>query len=122
MVAMLKMPNLRITPASSESEGGAERRVFPRKEVNGHVESRRVDHSIEAQRSPRLTLTLRDLSLGGLSAISDVPVNKGERLAVYFPPEGYQRGWDAAGRVIRCQPSGTGYRVALAFDPLPMAA
>ncbi len=123
MVALLKMPNLRLIPAPDASEpDGAERRVFPRKEVHGHVESRRVDHSIDAQRNPRLSLTLRDLSLGGLSAISDVPVMRGERLAVFFPPEGSKRGWDAAGRVIRCQPSGTGYRVALEFDPLPMAA
>ena len=123
MVALLKMPSLRITPAPAESEGGgAERRVFPRKEVNGHVESRRMDHTIEAQRNPHLSLTLRDLSLGGLSAISDVPVMQGERLAVFFPPQGAKRGWDAAGRVVRCQPSGTGYRVALEFDPMPRAA
>ncbi|MDQ3625491.1 MAG: PilZ domain-containing protein [Verrucomicrobiota bacterium] len=117
MVALLKMPN-----RFSDEASGAERRVFPRKEVSGHVESRRVDHTIEAQRNPRLSLTLRDLSLGGLSAISDVPVNAGERLAVFFPPQGATRGWDAAGRVIRCQPSGMGYRVALEFEQLPMAA
>src|SRR5688572_27172418 len=69
MVALLNsMPILRITPASAEGDG-AERRVFPRKEVSGHVESRRCDHTIEAQRNPHLSLTLRDLSLGGLSAI-----------------------------------------------------
>ncbi|MGB7159565.1 MAG: PilZ domain-containing protein [Tepidisphaeraceae bacterium] len=119
MVAMLKMTH---RFEAEEETGGAERRIFPRREVHGHVESRRVDHSIEAQRNPRLSLTLRDLSLGGLSAISDVPVRRGERLAVFFPPQGATRGWDAAGRVIRCQPSGTGYRVALEFDPLPMAA
>jgi hypothetical protein len=121
MVALLKMPSLRITPAHAEDDG-AERRVFPRKEVSGHVESRRCDHTIEAQRNPHLSLTLRDLSLGGLSAISDVAVMPGERLAVFFPPQGAKRGWDAAGRVVRCQPSGTGYRVALEFDPMPMAA
>ncbi len=123
MVAMLNMPNLRITPSTSaETDGGTERRVFPRKQVHGHVESRRIDHTLEAQRNPRLSLTLRDLSLGGISAIADVPLRKGERVAVFFPPQGAKRGWDAAGRVIRCQPSSTGYRVALEFDPLPMAA
>ena len=120
MVALLKMPKLKLT--SAHAEGGAERRVFPRKEMHGHVESRRVDHSVDAQRNPRLSLALRDLSLGGLSAISDVPLCMGERVAVFFPPQGAKRGWDAAGRVIRCQPSSTGYRVALEFDPLPMAA
>jgi hypothetical protein len=121
MVALMNMPNLRLVPSEAE-EGGAERREFPRREVHGHVESRRMDHSVDAQRRPQLSLTLRDLSIGGLSAISDTPVMKGERLAVFFPPQGSKRGWDAAGRVVRCQPSGTGYRVALQFDPMPMAA
>ncbi|HEV2293972.1 MAG TPA: PilZ domain-containing protein [Tepidisphaeraceae bacterium] len=123
MVALLKMPNLRLTPpASTEGDGGAERRVFPRKEMHGHVESRRIDHSIDALRHPRLSLALCDLSLGGLAAITDLPLRKGERLTVFFPPQGAKRGWDAAGRVVRCQPSSTGYRIALEFDPLPMAA
>jgi hypothetical protein len=29
---------------------------------------------------------------------------------------------DAAGRVVLCQPCGTGYRVSLLFVPMPMAA
>lgn len=124
MVALQNLPNLRLVRSemTDESAGGAERRVFPRKEVHGHIESRRVDHTIEAQRHPRLSLTLCDLSVGGLGAISDVPLAKGERVAVFFPPQGAKRGWDAAGRVIRCMPSSTGYRVALEFDPLPLAA
>ena len=121
MVALVKMPNLRLVPAETGADG-PERRVFPRKEVHGHVESRRCDHTIEAQRNPRLSLTLCDISAGGLGAISDVPLTKGERVAVFFPPQGAKRGWDAAGRVVRCQPSSTGYRVALEFDPMPMAA
>jgi hypothetical protein len=116
MVAVLKMP----TPLSEPQ--GAERRVFPRKEVHVRVESRRVDHSIEARQQPQLSLALRDLSLGGLSAISQIAVKAGERLSVFFPPEGTKRGWDAFGRVIRCEPSGMGYRLAVEFDPLPMAA
>ena len=101
---------------------GAERRIFPRKEVHGHVEGRRLDHTIAARQNPRLSLTLRDISLGGLSALSDTVVAKGERVSVFFPPEGTRRGWDASGRVIRCQPSGTGYRIAVEFDPIPAAA
>ena len=122
MVALLNTPNLRITPAVETEGGGAERRVFPRKEVHGHVESRRVDHTVEAQRNPRLSLTLRDLSLGGLAAISDVPLESGETLSVFFPPHGSNRGWDAHGRVIRCNWTGNGYRIAVEFDPLPKAA
>ena len=111
-----------MTMQSSEETGGAERRIFPRKEIKALVEGMRCDHTVPALQRPHLTLTLRDLSLGGLSAISDTPVAPGERLAVYFPPQGTRGGWDAAGRVLRCSPSGMGYRVAVEFDALPAAA
>jgi hypothetical protein len=101
---------------------GAERRIFPRKTVHLRIEGKRLDHTISARRQPHLSLALRDLSLGGISAISQTPLDRGERLSVFFPPEGPTRGWDAFGRVIRCEPSGMGYRVALEFDPLPAAA
>jgi len=103
-------------------ENPADRRMFPRKEVHAHVEAKRLDHSIDALQRPHLNLALRDLSLGGLSAISDVPLNRGERVAVFFPPQGINRGWDANGRVIRCESSAMGYRLAMEFDPMPMAA
>jgi hypothetical protein len=99
----------------------AERRVFPRKEVHARIEGKRLDHSLLAHRQPHVSLALRDLSLGGMSAISQTPMIRGERLSVFFPPQGPQRGWDAYGRVVRCEPSGVGYRVAVEFDPLPAA-
>ena len=111
MVAMLKMP-MRIGP-----ETGAERRIFPRKEIHARVEGKRLDHSIVAHTQPHLSLALRDLSFGGLSAISQTPIQRGERLSVFFPPQGTKRGWDAQGRVLRCDPSGVGYRLAVEFDP-----
>ena len=116
MVALLKMPN----PFLAEGET-AERRVFLRKEIHVRVEGRRHDHTIAAHRQPQLSLALRDLSLGGISAISQTPLDRGERLTVFFPPQGANRGWDAYGRVLRCEPSGLGYRVAVEFDPLPAA-
>src|SRR5690349_6110098 len=134
-MVLLKMPKMSLVGAvnesspmkmtshvSDEASGGAERRIFPRKEVKALVEGVRCDHSVPALQQPQLTLALRDLSLGGLSAISDTPVNPGERLAVYFPPQGTRGGWDASGRVVRCAPSGMGYRVAVEFDALPAAA
>jgi hypothetical protein len=101
---------------------GAERRIFPRKEMQARVQGKRLDHTITARREPHLNLSLRDVSMGGLSAISQSPVESGERVSVFFPPQGIQRGWDAFGRVIRCQPSTFGYRIAVEFDPIPMAA
>ncbi len=135
MVALVKMPErmtARLTDfgaapshALTTPKTGAERRIFPRKDVQAEVVGNRVDHSVKARQNPRVKLTLRDLSLGGMSAISDTPVDKGEQLSVYFPPLGLQAGtiggWDAFGRVLRCEQSGTGYRIAVEFDPLPAA-
>jgi hypothetical protein len=121
MVALTSRPpgNMRITP---ESTGGAERRMFPRKEVSFRVEGRRLDHAIAARQMPHLSFSLKDISIGGLAAMSTMPIARGERVTVFFPPEGPARGWDAYGRVIRCDPSPAGgYRVAVAFDPLPAA-
>lgn len=113
MVALFKMPD-RIGPTDAVDN----RRLFPRKECHAQVESRRIDHSVIAHRFPRFTLALRDLSFGGLSAISQLPLDCGERLAVYFPKQGELREWDAVGRVLRCDTSSLGYRVAVEFDPL----
>ena len=115
MVALLKMPKpFAIDPS--------ERRMFKRKEIQARVEGKRLDHSIPALQQPHLSLALRDLSIGGLSAISTQPVDAGERIAVFFPPQGVNRGWDAYGRIIRCDASHFGYRVAVEFDPVSMAA
>jgi len=115
MVALMKMP------AHLSADPWADRRIFPRKEIHATVEGRRVDHTIQARQEPRLSLFLRDLSLGGLSAICDRPLGRGEHLSVVFPHQGTLRGWDAFGKVLRCDPSGFGYRVAVEFDPLPAA-
>ncbi len=129
MVAILEKPkSLKFPTAAKENPfmampagTGAERRVFPRKEVHFRVSGMRLDHTVTAHKMPHLSFALRDVSFGGLCGISQQPLTAGERLSVFFPPEGTSRGWDAYGRVIRCDPSGTGYRVAVEFDPLPAA-
>jgi hypothetical protein len=101
---------------------GADRRIFPRKELQARVAGKRLDHTIHARREPTLNLSLRDVSMGGLSAISQTAVGPGERISVFFPPNGIKKGWDAFGKVIRCQPSGFGYRIAVEFEQMPLAA
>ena len=100
---------------------GAERRMFPRRDVCTRVVSRRLDHSVCARQMPFLSLTVRDLSIGGLSAATNTPLEAGERLSFTFPDDNGHSGWDAIGRVVRCQPVGAGFRVAVEFDPLPAA-
>ena len=109
-----------VAPGTATSRA-LERRVFPRKALQAEVDGTRLDHTLPALRRPALKLSLRDLSYGGLSALSDAPVMTGERISVYIPANGLTGGWNAYGRVIRCTPSGMGYRVAVEFDPLPAA-
>jgi hypothetical protein len=104
-----------------EAGRGLERRIFPRKEVVALVQGRRLDHTLAALRQPVLRMSLRDVSAGGLCALSDTPIAAGERVTVSVPGQGIFGGWDAYGRVIRCTPSGAGYRVAVEFDRLPAA-
>ena len=121
MIAPLKLTDLTDSGNSTTTERRLERRVFVRKEVRAEVEARRLDHTLEALRKPSLKLALHDLSYGGLCALSDTPLMAGERVSVFVPPSGLSGGWNAYGRVIRCNPSGMGYRVAVEFDPLPAA-
>ena len=111
---------LRLADAN-DCNRGIERRIFPRKEVQATVEGVRLDHSLAALRRPVLKMALRDVSAGGLCALSDTAIPAGERVTISVPRNGMFGGWDAYGRVIRCSPSGMGYRVAVEFDRLPAA-
>jgi hypothetical protein len=116
MVALLKMPS-RLS-----FDEKLERRMFPRREIHTCAEGHRLDHSTVARRQPHLSLNLRDVSAGGLSALADTPLLRGEHISVSIPGTYPGMGWNAMGRVIRCEPSGMGYRVAVEFDSLPAAA
>ena len=131
MVALLKhspQPTIRLHTTGLKL-AGAERRMFPRQSASANVRGKRVDHSLPALRQPALSLSLRDLSLGGFSAMSETPLQRGERLTVSFPAQGVfatggakRAEWDACGRVVRCDASGLGYRVAVEFDAVLSAA
>jgi len=112
MVALLKMPDF------VSDESGAERRMFDRTPASGRVQGHRMDHTISARRNPRLMFDLRDLSIGGMKAMADDPLENGEHVSVTFPRKGLVPAWNASGRVIRCMPSPVGYQIALEFEPL----
>lgn len=98
-----------------------DRRCYPRKSLSLRVQGKRLDHSVDARREPFLNLQMKDVSVGGLAALSQTALRPGERVAVFFPPEGNARGWDAYGRVLRVAPAAVGYDVALEFDGRPAA-
>ena len=117
MVCASKMP----ARFDTESEG-SERRMFPRREFT---------HTLKAcgasiTRSPLIVSRISHWPCAtcrsGARRHQPDAAAAGERLAVFFPPQGIKRGWDAYGRVIRCNPSAMGYRIAVEFDPIPAAA
>jgi PilZ domain-containing protein len=112
MVALLKMPRYEEFCGEADSD----RRMFPRKKTDAQAVAHRLDHTIFARQNPRLTLNLRDISAGGLSALSDQRLQEGELVSVCVPRRGLMSGWDACGRVIRCSPSPSGYEVGVEFD------
>jgi hypothetical protein len=129
MVAVMKQasrsqPIMRLVRDEdyAEEQHRRERRIFPRREVKLTVAGKRLDHSVLARRQPALVMDVRDLSVGGLSALTETPLLAGELIAVSFPTEGLKMGWSACGRVVRCSPSALGYRVAVEFESIPSAA
>lgn len=118
---------VRPAPLALTGKRPAERRVHTRNPVSTTVRGKRIDHSLQTLRHPHLSLTLRDLSAGGMSALSPAPLQPGERLTVSFPVMGPRTSgspseWDAVGRVIRCEVSSLGYRIAVEFENTPSAA
>jgi hypothetical protein len=111
----LRYPHLAIAPESLDKPQSQ------RSAAQLLADACRLDHSPSARRQPRLRLNVRDVSLGGLSAIADLPVQEGEHVSVRFPPNLSGPMWSAYGHVVRCEPSARGYRVAVEFDPRPAA-
>lgn len=97
-----------------------ERRRHLRTRVRLLAEARRLDNTLTACRAPRFGLTILDVSDGGISAISRQPVQDGERLVIYMPPEsGLPK--RIFGRVVRCDAQRDGWSLAIRFDFVPAA-
>lgn len=88
-----------------------DRRMFTRLPASGTV----TGACLSTPPTP-VTLELRDVSFGGVSGWSNVPLARGERLVLSFPPSGRTPGRNAAGKVVRAEPTATGYAVAVEFD------
>ncbi len=98
-----------------------ERRRARRIKLRIRTEARRMDNSLLAQRNPKMSLTIIDVSEGGLSAISRSPVEAGERLLVLFPDDCAPIGGRVFGKVIRCRATAEGWKIAMRFDFTPAA-
>jgi hypothetical protein len=108
--------------ADTRLETPSDRRIFPRTEVQGHVVGKRVGFLRSVRTWPRLEMEIQDLSLGGMSAMSPMPLKAGEKLDLHLHLQPNTGEWDARGRVVRCEPSATGrFRIAVAFDALKAA-
>jgi hypothetical protein len=108
-----------------------DRRRCDRHDLGGCVTAVRRDHDMRIHRRPVCSLRLRNLSIGGIGAISDIPLAPDERISVYFQPHGADSGFELVGHVVRCTPIRTGrtendlpvtgYEIGLRFDPAAAA-
>jgi hypothetical protein len=90
------------------------RRAAPRRRVNAHVTGLLGRPMLHPSQPRKIcSLRLADMSDTGLGGASDEALPVGGRISVFFPPHGSERGFDMAGRVVRCEPSGDTYRVGI---------
>jgi hypothetical protein len=88
---------------------------------SARIRGRRLDHSLPARRQPCVEMSLDELRLDGLRAMTEQPLMWGERLIVQLPPRKGLPAWTAMGRVIRCEPCAAGYQINLEFESLHAA-
>ena len=53
----------------------------------------------------------------GICGMTDLRLEPAEPVAMFFPPNGAQRGHDAYGYVTSCKPTPVGFEVAVRFTP-----
>lgn len=108
------------TTSFKMSDYQPERRRHERRRVKLSAEARRMDNTLEAQRSPMFALTVLDVSEGGIRATTKQPVIEGERLAIFLPPDA-ELPERIFGKVIRCSARKDGWMLAIQFDYVPAA-
>lgn len=94
-----------------------ERRRHPRRRARGQVTAviREPDaHQDDPARM--LTLDLIDISDSGIGAASTQPAAVGSRITVFFPPHGYEPGFDLVGEVVRCHSNDDRHVIGIALD------
>lgn len=101
-----------LKSGSTGSDQDDERRLFPRRPAYGSI------HGIVTSDHQPIQLELKDWSVGGVGAYTNRMIHRGASVMLSFPPDGMKRGFNARGRVVRCEPSATGYRIGIQFDRL----
>ncbi len=101
---------LGLFETSSQTIKHDDRRMFVRRPAYGQVDA------IVTKNHEPIHVELRDISVAGASGLTVRPVNRGESITMCFPPEGRERGFNSRGKIVRCEPSATGYRIAVQFD------
>lgn len=99
----------------SDSTGSGqddERRLFVRRPAYGSI------NGIVTSDHQPIRVELRDWSVGGVGGYTNRMIHRGASVMLSFPPEGFNKGFNARGKVVRCEPSATGYRIGIQFDQL----
>ena len=98
-----------------------ERRRAKRHVVGGNVTAIRTDFAEEAHQHRITALQMINMSDTGLGAMCQDEVDLNTPIVVFFPPHGAERGFDAYGHVVRCEPREHGHELGIQFDVRPAA-
>ncbi|MFP4145420.1 MAG: PilZ domain-containing protein [Phycisphaeraceae bacterium] len=100
------------TPSYRFSNHQMEKRRSVRQVISGKVTAL-VKTSVLRRRQRICSLELLNISDTGLGAISQEAVEPGSRISVFFPPHGFERGYDLIGTVVRCHRGDTGHELGI---------
>jgi hypothetical protein len=92
-----------------------DRRLAVRRTIRGHVTAVRREEREDGACNRICALNLLDMSSTGLGAFCQEPIPDGATITVFFPPHGADRGFDAYGKVLRCDAVDGRYRVGIEF-------
>jgi hypothetical protein len=79
-----------------------ERRCCQRRPLAGRVTALISDPHPPKDYHHICSLQLRDQSDTGLGGLSHEPIAIGRHITLFFPPHGYDRGYDMVGVIVRC--------------------
>ena len=109
------------TPHLQPTQAPTERRRSARQRVGGRVTALTGGLGPNPTSKRISSLQLQDMSDGGIGALTEQPLETGERIALLFPPHGPHHGFDLYGTVVRRRQLGDRHEVGIELDH-PMAA
>lgn len=107
---------LKLAHPNNSHVATLERRVAQRHTMSGQVTALRSEQFAGGHRNCICSLKLMDMSDTGVGAQVAEPLPINSHITIFFPPHGPERGFNLRGRVVRCDPTGTGHQIGVFLE------